>query len=116
MTDITDPRDVRYTDCWPLKPGRFNLVGQRKPKWLIAAIDAEEQAWALYDQMIDLHSQANTPATREALDLAHAEWFTAQRLLAEARHEFHQHPEVAFDSEDAQDTREAGSAGYQGVE
>ena len=45
MTDITDPRDVRYTDCWPLKPGRFNLVGQRKPKWLIAAIDAEEAAW-----------------------------------------------------------------------
>ena len=115
MTDITDPRDVRFTDCWPPKPGRVSLVGQRKPKWLVAAIDAEQAAWEAYDAAIDLHSQAWTDATRENMNTAKAGWYAAQVKLTEARHEFHQHPESAFEAEDASDTREAYS-GYQGGE
>ena len=39
------------------KPGRMNLRGQQKPRYLSDAIMAVEQAWRDYDMTIDLRDE-----------------------------------------------------------
>ena len=108
--------DIRTTDVWPPAPGRISLVGQRKPKWVIAAIDAENDAWDEYSKLVNIHEMAGTETTRLNMEYAKARWTAAFAARAAAVGLYHRDPAAAWDAEDAADTREAGSAGYQGGE
>jgi hypothetical protein len=65
--------------------GRFNLIGQQKPDYLIHAITEEQKAWKEYDEAIDIYVESHGASEKIAADDLEYLYDVAFKRLQKAR-------------------------------
>jgi len=98
------------------QPGRLQLSGQRKPKALIALQRDEADAWAEVTRLAEVSENIISREIELEISAAVKTAVQKQKRASAAYADFYRDPDPWWAAEDAQETREAGSAGFQGGE